>query len=254
MSQVERAFVDCLNADWPAPANVIAFTTTRKGGVSSNPFTSWNLAEHVGDSGESVAQNRQRLLDLLPDNTQLNWLEQVHGSVVCKAPTALQKADGLFTNQALQACCIMTADCLPILICSQEGNQVAALHAGWRGVAGRIIDQGLSQFSVPTSELMIWVGPSISARHFRVDAEVGGRLKAAMNESNHHTELFRQDESSSSHCYANLQGIVEQQCRELGIKQIYQSNCCSYSEPDRFFSYRRGQKTGRNVSLIVISD
>lgn len=237
--------------DWPAPDNIIAFTTTRLGGVSEAPYSSWNLAHHVGDEKAHVDENRQQLQQLLPTGSRLNWLEQVHGTVIVDAPSKVQESDGVFTDKLLQACCIMTADCLPILMCNQQGDQIAALHAGWRGVADRIIEQGFRRFSAPADELMVWIGPSITARHFRIGRDVEQKLSASIRNAECRAQFFRQDQDSKKHVFADLQGMVEQQCHELGINQVFQSNCCSFSDSDRFFSYRREQQTGRNVSVIL---
>ncbi|MFK8021187.1 MAG: peptidoglycan editing factor PgeF [Pseudomonadales bacterium] len=240
----------CVVPNWVVPDNILAFTSTRQGGFSEGAFESWNIANHVSDIPETVAQNRRKLASLMPPNTELNWLQQVHGSLVHQAPTLLCEGDGLYTAKVLQACCIMTADCVPILLCDKSGSEIGALHAGWRGVANRIIEHGVGRFDAANSDIHVWIGPSISVRHFRIGRDVYKQLRQSIFrvDSEH---CFTADKQSSEHFFADLGGLIELQCRELGIDKVSHANRCSYAENECFYSYRRDGETGRNASVIV---
>ena len=129
----------CLIPDWPAPKNVRSLQTTRNGGVSSAPYNSMNLGDHVGDAPMAVERNRMLLQPLLP--TEPVWLKQVHGVVVADAAQAAcwPQADACVSAHPGAVCVVMTADCLPVLLCDQQGTVVGAAHAGWRGLCNGVI-------------------------------------------------------------------------------------------------------------------
>ncbi len=243
---------NCLVPDWPAPDNIVAFTTLRSGGVSKEPYASWNCADHVGDQHADVQANRQRLSAVLPENTRLHWLQQVHSDHIHRplhaGPPAVPVGDAWYCEQALQACCILTADCLPVLICDVQGAQVAAVHAGWRGVANRLVNKVLTQFSGPANQLLVWIGPGISAQYFRVGEDVRGTLLDAV--ATPPSGCYR---AAGEHgfSYVDLASMVRAQCREHGVAGVYGGEYCSFADVDRYFSYRRDTITGRNVSLIL---
>ena len=158
--------------DWPAPRNVRACVTTRQGGVSTGPYASFNLGDHVGDAPAAVAENRGRLRALLP--AEPAWLKQVHGTRCIDAAQALvgNEADAAFARASHVVCAVLTADCLPVLLCDEKGTVVAAAHAGWRGLAAGVIEATVAAMGLPGEQLMAWLGPAIGPENFEVGDEV----------------------------------------------------------------------------------
>ena len=156
-----------LTPDWPAPDKVNAVITLRGSGVSKAPFNSFNLADHVGDDPAAVSANRQQLNNLLGLRSQPIWLNQVHGTEVIYGPEAHNQpdADASYTDIADQACVVLTADCLPVLFCNQQGTQVAAAHAGWRGLCAGILRKTIACFS-PEDTVLAYLGPAIGPQVF----------------------------------------------------------------------------------------
>ncbi len=233
--------------DWPAPIRVRAVSTTRQGGVSPPPYTSLNLAEHVGDAPTCVAENRRRLAMAAGYPAEPAWLEQVHGihgvaaEMIC-APVA---ADAAWTRAAGRPCVVMTADCLPVLLCDRAGTVVAAAHAGWRGLAGGVIAATVARMDTPSTELLAWLGPAIGPAAF----EVGEEVRAAFLELDaDNAGCFRL--SPAGRWLADLYELARRQLRRLGVAAIYGGEFCTFSEPERFFSYRRENRTGRMATLI----
>ncbi len=241
--------INVILPDWPVPSHIRALTTTRIGGVSSGAYTSLNLATHVADQPAAVLSNRRRLRTQLHLPSEPCWLQQVHGTTVVTADHYLQPppADAVYSMQADTVCAILTADCLPLLICDQQGTQIAAIHAGWRGLAAGIIAQTLAKFSQPMHNLLVWLGPAIGPRAFEVGHEVYTRFV-----SNH--KDFAQAFMPSlrpTHWYAEIYRLATLALGKQGVTQIYGGSHCTYSEPNLFYSYRRdGEKTGRMASLI----
>ena len=161
----------CLTPNWPAPANVRALQTTRQGGVSVAPYDSLNLGSHVGDAPLAVARNRILLNTLLPSEPV--WLEQVHGTAVASADAAScrTRADACIARQRAAVCVVMTADCLPVLLCDQQGSVVGAAHAGWRGLCDGVLEATVKAMEAAPQNLMAWLGPAISQQAFEVGAE-----------------------------------------------------------------------------------
>ena len=163
-----------IRPDWPASAHVHAVCTTRTGGVSRAPYDSLNLGDHVGDDPRAVAENRARLRNVLGLPAEPRWLQQVHGN--CAVDVAAQtlpcQADAAYTDQPGVVCAVLTADCLPLLLCDRAGTRVAAVHAGWRGLANGVIERALESFTACGSELMAWLGPAIGPQAFEVGDEV----------------------------------------------------------------------------------
>ncbi|RLV61677.1 peptidoglycan editing factor PgeF [Parashewanella curva] len=231
---------------WPVPENVGIAMTTRYGGVSMPPFDSLNLALHVEDDKAHVQANRERLKTKLGLNVDPTWLEQVHGTEVVSLPQkGVPVADGSHSNQVGQVCVVMTADCLPVLLCNDEGTEVSALHAGWRGLCDGVIESGVAKFQSQPQSIRAYLGSAISAQAFEVGAEV---KQAFVNRDDMAEECFK----PFGHKFlADLQGLAVQRLHSLGIKQIYLSNQCTFSSSD-YFSYRRDGLTGRQASLIWI--
>lgn len=242
--------------DWPAPKRVKAISTTRKGGVSLAPYDGLNLGLHVGDDTECVQQNRSLLQRELGLVQAPAWLNQIHSSKVIdlKLPlTALIDADGSYSRESNLACIIMTADCLPVLLCDKNGTQVAAVHAGWRGLAGGVIEAALDKFSVPANEIMAWLGPAIGPTAFEVGGEVRQQFMAVDPQAKlaftPQTKVV-DGQSDNDKWLANIYLLATQRLQKYGITQVYGGDHCTVNEPELFYSYRREPITGRQASLI----
>ncbi len=233
--------------DWPAPAAVRAVSATRRGGISPPPYDGLNLAGHVGDDPAHVAENRRRLAAVAGWPGEPAWLEQVHGITVVAAETvsAPVAADAAWTRQPGRPCVVMTADCLPVLFCDRAGTAVAAAHAGWRGLAAGVIAATVASLGIPAGQLLVWLGPAIGPDAFEVGEEVRAAF-LALDAGN--ADCFRR--SSTGRWLANLYQLARRQLQSLGVSGIYGGDCCTFSDPARFFSYRREQRTGRMASLI----
>lgn len=222
---------------------------------SSKPecFQHFNLGLHVSDNPESVLKNRQKLLTYLPDNTAIQWLEQVHGNNVVTVEKLNNpiKADAVITRSAKLALAIMTADCLPILLCNRQGTEIAAIHAGWRSLASGIISKTLSKMHSDDQDIYAWLSPCISQNNFEVGGEVKNQFEA-LNQS-FATAFRRNDKSDDKDKWlADLKKIAQLQLTELGVKNIAISNHCTFGENERYYSYRKEQKTGRMAAVICI--
>ncbi|WP_333617616.1 purine nucleoside phosphorylase YfiH [Mixta calida] len=238
---------DLIVPDWPAPASVRACSTTRAGGVSAAPRDSLNLGDHVGDRPEDVLANRHRLKEMAALPAMPHWLEQVHGTGVARLdgqPTAARRADAVWSNQPGAVCAVMTADCLPVLFCSFDGKEVAAAHAGWRGLCAGILENTLSQFSAPPQEIHVWLGPAIGPEAFEVGPEV---REAFMTRDPAAQRAFR---ASGEKFYADLWLLARQRLAAQGVASISGGGRCTWHESAHFFSWRRSGTTGRMASLI----
>lgn len=252
-----------IKPDWPAPAEVVAASTTRTGlpgfaGASEAAYARFNLGDHVGDRPEAVAANREALLRHFSDLKQLAWLEQVHGTQVqtlseCNPP--LTEADAAITARRGLACVVMTADCLPVLFCDRQGHQVAAAHAGWRGLCEGVLVEAVRSFSSAPEDLLAWMGPAISARHFEVGSEVKAAFMSRFYCADHSVieRAFSASALGSGHCYADLYALARAQLASLGVGWIGGGEHCTFAEPEHFFSYRRDDICGRQASLIYLS-
>lgn len=235
--------------DWPAPKNIRAVSTTRRGGVSSPPWDSFNLGRHVGDLPSHVESNREKLAQLAQLPNEPFWLNQIHSTKVIEVQTVsdiLPEADASFSQQAKQVCVVMTADCLPVLFCDANGRQVAAAHAGWRGLCEGIIENTLATFECPMRDIHAWLGPAIGPKAF----EVGSEVRSA----------FIQQQAEAASCFtaykdkylADLAQLAALRLQRAGVRSVSYAQRCTVSEPDTFFSYRRDGETGRLASLIWI--
>jgi YfiH family protein len=239
---------------WPVPENIRACITTRTDGQSGGAYASNNLGLHVGDDPACVMANRQQLSSSLGLLQSPQWLEQIHGvKVVHAKPDGLVRtADGSYSNQPGQACLVMTADCLPILVCDKSGTQVAALHCGWRSLAKGICARGVQKFSCKPSALMAYLGPAISQPHFEVGIDVlEAFFKSARN--HHHRDQIAAAFISARrplHFYADIYALARAELHALGVTDIYGGDYCTYADSARFYSYRRDKTTGRMASLI----
>ena len=239
-----------IRPDWPAPPNVHALVTLRRGGYSSGPYSSFNLAAHTDDDPVAVRRNRQLLSDCFQLPAEPVWLQQVHGStVVAAAADAVgARSDGSWSDSPGQVCAVMTADCLPVLVCDQAGRKVAAAHAGWRGLHAGVITSAIEQLQTDAAELLVWLGPAIGPQAF----EVGGEVVRAFSEKNTLNEAaFRQ--IGTRHWLCDLYRLARIELASLGITAVYGGDYCTLTDAERFYSYRRDGVTGRMASLIWLA-
>lgn len=247
--------LDRLNAHWPAPSNVFALTTTRSGGISLPPYDSNNLALHVGDNEQLVLQNREHLIQTLNLPSAPEWLEQTHTNrCVVIEEEADRLADAAVTRKANTVLAIMTADCLPIVLTNQNGTEVGAIHAGWRGLANGIIESTLNQMHSKASELLAWIGPAICQHCY----ETGDEVRSVFTHQYPFTQSCFQHQQQR--LYANLPKIAEMVLKHHGVKQVYQSKECTFeaksesNNRNKYYSYRHEKQTGRIATLIWIND
>lgn len=243
MSKTDLQFIV---PDWPAPAKVKALSTTRHGGMSIAPFDSLNLAEHVGDDLQSVAANRTLLGQHIP--MEPLWLTQVHGKSVanaaCTCPHA--EADAAIARMDYRICAIMTADCLPVLLCDKAGTAVGAAHAGWRGLCDGVLEATVTAMQVPGEEILAWLGPAIGPTAF----EVGEEVRTAFLAHDAAAASAFLPGKTEGKWLANLYQLARQRLASCGVTQIYGGAHCTFTEKETFFSYRRDGQTGRMASLI----
>jgi YfiH family protein len=211
-----------ISADWAAAAGVIAGTTLRAGGVSKGTFASLNLGAYTGDDADAVRENRQRFENRCGLPAAPRWLRQVHGSTVIVEPPAgeVPEADAAITRKPGVVCAVLTADCLPVIFSSADGAELAAAHAGWRGLADGVLEAAVRAMSTDPADLLAWLGPAISQAAF----EVGGEVR----------EQFLTHDASAADCFVRVSG----------------GKYCTFSEPERFFSYRRDGACGRMASFV----
>lgn len=235
--------------DWPAPPNVMALQTTRRGGFSAAPYDSLNLGDHVGDAPLLVERNRNMLNARLPSEPL--WLEQVHGTdvVLAEAAGCRPVADACVAHRNHAVCAIMTADCLPVLLCDAAGSVVGAAHAGWRSLANGVIEAAVDAMQVPGERLIAWLGPAIGPQAFEVGAEV---RQAFLRQDAAAIAAFTLLPSAGAGVkyLADLYLLARRRLGALGVTQIYGGNFCTYTDSARFFSFRRDGRTGRMATLI----
>lgn len=247
----DRLVTGWITPAWPVPGHVLAVSTTRQGGQSNGCYAGLNLGDHVGDEPAAVKHNRQQLVDRLTLPGEPAWLQQVHGNRVLCAD-GVQKnvqADAAWSMQAGTVCAVLTADCLPLLFSDRSGRHVAAAHAGWRGLAAGVIEATLDALPVPASELLVWLGPAISASAFEVGAEV---VAAFTKTDSTARQAFAQVEEGKWH--ADLPLLARQRLQRRGVVDIFDSGLCTYTDSERFYSYRRDGETGRMATLIMIRE
>lgn len=257
--------IDWVEAEWPAPSGVRAISTFRSGGVSGAPYASLNLGDHVGDSLESVAENRRRLRAAAGLPAEPAWLAQVHGTTVADldaaadldgkvkgsggpanlAPGPVGPADAAFTRRRGRVCAILTADCLALVLTADSGDLVAAAHAGWRGLAGGVIESTVQALPVAPEKLMAWLGPAIGPKHFEVGAEV---REALLGGDPGADAAFATN--ARGRYMADLGALARRRLATLGVSRIYGGGQCTYADGGRYFSHRRDGATGRQATLI----
>ncbi|MDP3560884.1 MAG: peptidoglycan editing factor PgeF [Legionellaceae bacterium] len=239
-----------LIANWPAPKHIKALTTSRLSGHSQQGYADNNLGLHVNDDPKHVHANRDALINQLQLPNEPIWLDQTHSNrcVVVENVGVDRQADAAVTRDAQFPLAIMTADCLPIVICDNQGTEIAAIHAGWRGLANGIIENTLASMRSAASSCLAWIGPAICAACYETGEEV---LQTFTDRYSFAHQAFYQDKS---HLHANLPQMAELILYQLGISAIYQSNACTFELHEQFYSYRRAAQTGRMATLIWFQD
>ena len=249
--------------EWPcAPSNILSLSTTRRGGVSPAPYDDGagggglNLGGHVGDAPEHVAQNRALLRSRLP--AEPVWLSQVHSTQVLDADLAvpdvsgkLPEADASVATRPNVVCVIQTADCLPVLLCDTDGRVVGAAHAGWKGLAVGVLEHTLQAMrDRGAQEIMAWLGPAIGPQQFEVGEDV---LGAFAKVDSRNEQAFRPIEQHPGKYLADIYWLARNTLARNGIHRVSGGGCCTVSDRERFFSYRRDKVTGRMASMIWIT-
>lgn len=239
-----------ITADWCAPDHISAFTTTRLGGCSEGVYSSFNLGDHVGDAPERVAANRLALSARCAFTEQPQWLAQVHGIQLVKARNdgLVVEADACWTDEVGQPCVVMTADCLPVFLTNKQGDRVAVAHAGWRGLVDGVLEQALSVFPDP-SEVLVWFGPAIGPLAFEVGDEVRAQFCAIVETS---ADAFVPS-SNPGKWMADIYQLARLRLNRAGVRCISGGDCCTFSQSELFYSYRREGVTGRMASVIWIN-
>ena len=237
--------------DWPAPPGVLAVSTTRLGGVSEGVFQSLNLGGHVGDIADAVADNRRRLAAACDLADEPTWLRQTHGIRIVELDGQRHvepEADASLTRMPGPVCAVLTADCLPVLLACRRGTVVAAVHAGWRGLADGVLQAAVAAMDIPAAQMVAWLGPAIGQAAFEVGPEVRERF-------------LTRDAGAAGHFLpgegdrwqADLPGLARHVLSANGVASVYGGDICTYSDPARFFSHRRDGPCGRMASMIWLS-
>ncbi|HXQ31743.1 MAG TPA: peptidoglycan editing factor PgeF [Steroidobacteraceae bacterium] len=238
--------VGWLAADWPAPPGVRAGVTTRVGGISTGPFATLNLAAHVGDDPAAVATNRTLLSAALALPAEPLWLRQVHGTavVVHDGAQAHPEADAAVTFVPGRVLAVLVADCLPVVIASRDGARLGLAHAGWRGLAGGVIEATVRELGVAGADLVAWLGPGIGPAAF----EVGAEVRAAFTDRDPAAaEAFAVN--PRGRWQADLYRLARQRLARLGVQSVSGGDACTFADAERFYSYRRNATTGRMATL-----
>ena len=240
---------DFMTPDWPAPDNIGALATTRVGGISQGAYASLNLGDHVGDDPAAELANRAELVRCAAHPGEPVWLEQVHGTTLAPLPAdgPGSAADSAWTAEAGTVCAVMTADCLPVLMCTADGSQVAALHAGWRGLCAGVLEATVARFTAAGAapeQLLVWLGPAIGAAHYEVDATVYDAFAAAGSDC---SRAFVP--SRPGHWQLDLYAAAGLRLAAISVTRIWGGAFCTYADT-RFFSHRREAPCGRQATLI----
>jgi len=260
MPRPAKSEVQLLEPDWPLPAGVHAFVTTRLGGVSVAPYASLNLGLHVGDDPASVKRNRELLLQELESRTGLKnlsvqWIQQVHGTTVHEVSAAtlnsVPEADAIHCRVPGVVCVVLTADCLPVMFTSGDGREVAVAHAGWRGLLDGVLEQTVARFS-DGSASSAWLGPAIGPCHFEVGAEVREAfLRAARAEEEAATRAAFVPADHEGKWYGDLYALARVRLQRVGVSEVHGSARCTVCDQQHWYSYRGEARTGRFATLIV---
>ena len=233
-----------IHPDWPAPTRVHLLSTTRQGGCSHGAWTSMNLGEHCGDDPANVSRNRQLLARELPSTAQ--WLRQVHGTAVARhpgQPGSEPEADALVAFAPGQVCAVLTADCLPVAFCDRAGSRVAVAHAGWRGLANGVLQATVAALDCDPRELLAWLGPAIGPSVYAVGPDVAAAFP---------DEFEQGFTPRGGRWLLDLYTVARLKLAGAGVTSVSGGDLCTYSDPERFYSYRRDGQTGRMATLVWI--
>ncbi len=243
-----------ITPNWPAPSNVCAVSTTRKNGNSLSPYSSLNLGQHVGDDSQTVIKNRQLLANCIQLPSEPIWLQQVHSNTAMQINGMITPnlvADAAITTVPNCVCVVLTADCLPILICNQTGTKVAAIHAGWRGLSKNIVENTIEMMNEDPTKLYVWLGPAIGPEKFEVSDDV---VQIFTNQTRLAKSSFHPIPNRAGKYLANIYMLAKIRLNALGITHVYGGDFCTYLDEKNFYSYRRDQGlTGRMATLIWLS-
>ncbi|MFM5819645.1 peptidoglycan editing factor PgeF [Aeromonas sanarellii] len=241
-----------IEPDWPAPGNVRALSTTRNGGLSEGVFAGLNLGGHVGDEPARVEANRTLLQQAAGIPGPLNWLNQVHGTAVhpvSREYGGAPEADAACAREAGLACIVMTADCLPVLFCDRAGTVVAAAHAGWRGLQGGVLEESIAAMGCEPGVILAWLGPAIGPTAF----EVGGEVRDAFMAEQAEAAAAFVPSSSEGKWLAHIYQLARLRLARAGVTAVYGGEHCTFSDSERFYSYRRDGQTGRMASIVWLA-
>jgi YfiH family protein len=241
--------LEFIRPGWTVPERIRAVSTLRPGGASPAPWASLNLGHHVGDDPDRVAENRRRLREALGLDQDPVWLEQVHGTHVLRLDDhtlpADRRADAATTDRPGRALVVLTADCLPVLLCRRDGRRVGVAHAGWRGLAAGVLEATVASMDADPEDLAVWLGPSIGPGAYEVGEEV---RRAFVGRDPVSAGFFRP--GRPGHWQFDLPGLARHRTEALGIGQIHAGQWCTFSDPGRFFSHRRDGPCGRMATLV----
>jgi len=254
--------LEWLTPDWPAPLSVKAAISTRKGGGSDAPYASFNLAGHVGDDERAVLLNRELLKSSLGLRAEPVWLQQTHSDGVVDASTYTGgEADASYSSTKGVVCAVLTADCLPILLCNKQGDWVMAIHAGWQGLAKRIIEAAVIKYPHDKTDLMATLGPAIGPQAFEVQMDVLEACTADLTGAQKKIfakKCFKPVDGKEGYFMCDLYELSRQRLHKCGVQKVYGGDFCTFTDKERFYSYRRDgaggeQATGRMASLIWLT-
>ena len=249
-AELARRDLDWITPEWPAPAGVCALVTTRNGGTSAAPWASMNLGTRCGDAPEAVAANVRLLREVT--GVEPRWLNQVHGTTIARVEEmgGIVEADAAVTSELLRAAVVRIADCLPVLFCNDAGTEVAAAHAGWRGLCAGVLEATVGALRSPPQDLHAWLGPAIGPTAF----EVGSEVRAAfVTKAGAAAEAFVPFPGRDGKWLADLYALARQRLREAGVASIHGGGFCTVHDEERFFSYRRDGVTGRMAAMIWLA-
>lgn len=240
-----------LFADWPTPPGVVAFTTLRHGaGTSQAPFDAFNLGARCGDAADAVAANRERLINQFSLPSAPHWLRQVHGTQVARIVAAGEgadepEADAAITSAPATVLAILTADCLPVVFAAEDGSEIAAAHAGWRGLAAGVLESTVAALQTPAERVMAWLGPAAGPQAYEIGEEV---FDAFVSRDAQAQTAFVA--TRPGHWRVDLYALARQRLRDAGVHRIHGGGLCTITDPQRFFSHRRDQRTGRMATVL----
>ena len=249
-----RAAIATLPADWPAPANIRAFTTLRTGpGASRAPFDAFNLGLRSGDDPDAARGNRAALHAEIATPQAPRWLQQVHGIEVARFADAddggeERSADAAVTDMPGLPLAILTADCLPVLFAAEDGREVGAAHAGWPGLSAGVLEATLAAMRTPASKLLAWIGPGAGPARYEVGENVYAAFVGPDAGAAGHFVPTR-----PGHWLADLPALARRRLAAAGVQRVFGGSECTISDPARWYSYRRDGATGRMASLIWIN-